>query len=165
MIVVSSFDRSFDRGNFSCGNDELDKYLQRQLSQDAKRNLAAGFILHDKGKPEVLGYYTLSAFSVDLLDIPEAPRKKLPRYPQVPVTLLGRLAISSGHQGRGLGELLLVDALKRAWQNRNLIGSWAVIVDAIDDSAAQFYQAYGFELVTRDNSRLFLTMSKIGKLV
>lgn len=163
-MTVSPFHKRFDRDSFNCGNEELDGYLKRQLSQDIKRNVAACFILHEENKTEMIGYYTLSAFAVSLDGLPEKLKKQLPRYPHIPTTLLGRLAISTDGQGQGFGELLLIDALKRAWKTRDVIASWAVVVDAIDDSAIRFYQKYGFETLQWEVSRLFLPMKQVGKL-
>jgi GNAT superfamily N-acetyltransferase len=163
-MKVSAYRKEFDREGFSCGSDELDFYLKRHLSQDIRRNAAACFILHEAGELEVLGYCTLSAFSVRLEGLPETERKTLPRYPQVPLTLLGRLAISRGFQGKGLGQLLLLDALNRARQNRAVIASWAVVVNAITEEARSFYLRYGFEMLLENDFRLFLPMKRIGKL-
>ena len=164
-MIVSVFNKGFDRQGFECGVEELDHYLKRIVSQDIRRNSAVCFILHDEGSREILGYYTLSAFSVQFDGLPEIERKALPKYPQIPATMLGRLAIASSMQGRGIGERLLVDALKRAWKNREVIASWTVIVDAINDSAADFYQRYGFTALGNDRSRLYLPMKEIGKLI
>ena len=80
----------------------------------------------EKGGKNVLGYYTLSSFGINLADLPEETAKKLPRYPLVPATLLGRLAVDKDHQGKGLGEFLLMDALHRSLDQADVIGSAAV---------------------------------------
>lgn len=163
-MKVSAFNPRFDRDGFSCGIDPLDRYLKRVLSQDIKRNAASGFVLHEKGSTSLLGYYTLSAAGFDLCSLPEDWKKRFPRYPQVPATLLGRLAISKKAQGKGLGELLLMDALNRAWRNRDVIASSAVIVDAINDDAKRFYEHFTFEPLENSENRLFLPMKKVAKL-
>ncbi|MGH9340143.1 MAG: DUF1778 domain-containing protein [Acidobacteriota bacterium] len=84
------------------------------VSQDARRDVAVPFVLVDEHSPKtILGYYTLSAFSVDLGDLPADMIRRLPSYPVVRATLLGRLAVNQRHQGRGIGEFLLMDALQR----------------------------------------------------
>lgn len=163
-MQVSPFNKEFDRAEFRCGVDELDTYLKRQLSQEVRKNTAAAFILHEAESFSILGYYTLSAFSVELKAVPDDLRNKLPRYPQVPATMLGRLAIDESAQGEGLGELLLMDALRRSWENRAIIGSWALVVDALGESAERFYRHFGFRNIEGETGRLFLTMSEIGKL-
>ena len=165
MIRVSPFRRDFDRSGFACAIGELDDYLKRQVSQDVKRNAAACFILHEAGSTEIRGYYTLSAHSLALETLPEALQKMLPRYSQVPATLLGRLAIARQWQGKGLGELLLLDALRRAWENREVIGSWAVVVDTINEEAERFYRHFNFRTGGMAAGRLFLSMGEIGKLL
>jgi GNAT superfamily N-acetyltransferase len=163
VILISQFSSDFDRSSFVCGIGDLDVYLKHQLSQDVKKGVAAGFILHEKGSREIIGYYTLSALSVSLSLIPDAMSRKLPGYPQIPATLLGRLAVAEKYQGKGFGEILLLNALQRAWENRQVIASWAVCVDAKDESAVRFYKHFGFQKIA-GNKRLFLPMKSVGKL-
>src|ERR1700693_1638983 len=99
-----------DRGGFSCGVPALDTYLQKQAGQDVRRHVAVAFVATSDGKT-IAGYYTLSQYSVELGVLPEELAGKLPRYPLVPATLIGRLAVSAAFRGQGVGELLLMDAL------------------------------------------------------
>ena len=96
-----------DRAAFSCGVEVLDRYLQKQAGQDVSRRVAAAFVITPDGKT-IAGFYTLSAHLVNLADLPESVAKRLPRYPNVPATLLGRLAVSENFRGQGIGELLLL---------------------------------------------------------
>jgi GNAT superfamily N-acetyltransferase len=108
------------------------------------------------------GYYTLSSTAVKLADLPEQIVKKLPRYPLVPATLLGRLAVDRGHQGKGYGRFLLADALHRAV--RSEIASFAVIVDARDEGAWRFYERESFLPLPDRPMKLFLPMADIARL-
>ena len=96
-------DRSRRRASFACGEIALDRYLKEQAGQDLKRYCASVVVAVERGKSEVLGYYTLSANSVPLNLLPAAVQLKLPRYDEVPAVLLGRLAVASSMQGKGLG--------------------------------------------------------------
>lgn len=150
--------------DFECGNVILDDYLQKQAKQDMKRKLAICFVLADENN-KIKGYYTLSSAGIPNDLLPDEIKKKLPpSYTNLPVTLLGRLAISNAHKGQGLGELLLLDALKRSYDNAHAsIGSMAVIVDPIDLAASKFYQKYGF-ISLHDSDRMFLPMRTIAGL-
>ena len=161
---IVAFEKRFDRSSFGCGNAELDRYLKERISQDRKRSLTACFVLAGDEGEEVMGYHTLSAYGIGLTEIAAGERKRLPSYPQIPATLLGRLAVDKRLRGQGWGARLLADALKRAWKNREAIGSWAVVVEAIDHSAVEFYRHFGFEPVEGKAERLFLPMKEIGKL-
>ena len=112
----------------------------------------------------MLGFYTLSAISVDIGSWPEDVAKTLPRYPVVPATLLGRLAIDRQLQGREAGEHLLMDALHRSWQASRQVASVAVVVDAKDNRAVEFYTRYDFTPFVDLPTRLFLPMSVIEQL-
>lgn len=109
----------------------------------------------------VIGYYTLSAYTINSGDLPDTVGKKLPRYPNLPATLIGRLAVDEQYQGKGFGEELLVDALKRSLENTSEIGSVAVIVEAENERAVKFYQAYGFIQFPGTLNKLFLPMQTI----
>ncbi len=152
-----------DRGAFSCGSPPLDDYLKARARQDAKRLAAAVFVMVLDDAPTVVaGYYTLSATSVALEDVPEEFARKLPRYPFAPATLLGRLARDI--QFPGTGRLLLVDALKRAYRQAGEIAAATVIVDAKDARARAFYESFGFRALRASADRLFLPMQTIVTL-
>lgn len=162
-FVFEPLDRKHDRAAFSCGVSALDKYLQTQAAQDERKHLAATFVCTPDGK-KIAGYYTLSQFSVALDDIPAEIAHKLTRQKQVPATLIGRLARDRSFAGVRIGELLLFDALYRSLSQSRVVASWAVILDAKDDSAAAFYAKYGFIVFSTISSRLFLPMQTIQKM-
>jgi predicted GNAT family N-acyltransferase len=151
------------RSSFSCGNTELDRYIQFQASQDARRKVATPFVLVGPGR-EILGYYTLSAYAVHLPELPQTIARKLPRYPLVPATLLGRLAVSSAHRGRKLGAILLMDALNRSLRATTEVASVGVVAEAIDGAAKQFYLHHEFVPFIDQPNKLILPMVTIAKL-
>jgi len=110
----------------------------------------------------VAGYYTLSQTGINMVELPTEITKKLPKYPVAPATLLGRLAVDRNYQGKGLGEILLMDALHRS--SRNEIASIAMVVDAKDDNARSFYEHYQFIRFPDYPNRLFLPMTTIAKM-
>ena len=154
-----------DRAGFACGVDSLDRYLRTQASQDVRRKANGVFILVEPVKPDaVLGYYTLCATSLAQGDVPSAARKHIPRYPLVSATLVGRLAVSEARQGERLGAMLLADAVRRAYASASTVGSSMLVVDAINDRAAAFYEGNGFVRLP-DSLRLALPMHAIQRLV
>jgi GNAT superfamily N-acetyltransferase len=108
------------------------------------------------------GYYTLSAIAVKLTELPDPAVHCLPRYPLVPATLLGRLAVDRRFQGKGYGRLLLADALCRA--TRREIASFALIVDAKDDGARRFYERESFLPLADQPMKLFRPAADIRQL-
>lgn len=150
-----------DRTRFACGVEALDRYLRVQAGQDARKNMAAAFVLV-LSDGSIGGYYTLSATSVNPGELPEPITRKLPRYPLIPATLLGRLAIDRRHHGKGYGRFLLADALYRS--QRSEVASFAVIVDAKDDNARKFYQRESFLPFPDQPMKLFLPMASIEGL-
>jgi predicted GNAT family N-acyltransferase len=164
-FIVEVLSKEHDREAFDCGHSELNAYLRTQARQQMDRGSAIVYVLAPQRVPrEIAGFYTLSSSSVRLSDWPDSVRKKLPRYPLVPVTLIGRLAVSRSHRGHGLGERLLIDALQRCHAASRAVGSIAVIVDAKNADIATFYARYGFVAFPDQPLRLFLPMKAIGTL-
>lgn len=152
------------KSDFSCGKEMLDSYIHKQANQDVKRKLSACFVVCERGTDLIKGYYTLSNNSISSSLVPGDIRKKLPRsYDSIPTILLGRLAIDGKFQGQGIGKLILIDALKRSYEISKTIGSFAVIVDPIDQGAEKFYSKYGF-IKLPDSGKMFLPMKTIGQL-
>jgi GNAT superfamily N-acetyltransferase len=160
-LKVEALGPVHDRSRFASGVEFLDKYFRAQAGQDARKNMAAPFVLLlPDGR--IAGYYTLSATSVQLGELPEQTVRKLPKYPLVPATLLGRLVVDRRQQGKGYGRFLLADALFRA--ARSEIASFAVIVDAKDDDARRFYERESFLPFLDQPRKLFRPMADIRRL-
>jgi predicted GNAT family N-acyltransferase len=161
---IEALAKHHDRSGFTCGVEALDRYLKQQARQDADKHVAAPFVLLEPPGAAVLGYYTLSASVVSVTDIAADLAKTLPRYPQLPVTLLGRLAIDHRLKGQGMGEFLLLDALRRSLSRAADVAAMAVVVDAKDEAAAAFYAHYEFRPLHTVPARLYLSMTKVAKL-
>lgn len=147
-----------DRTSFRCGVPELDDYLHRFAAQQSARGVSAVYVLIDSERPSrILGFYTLSAAQVDVAQISESDRKKLPRYP-VPCFRMGRLTSSVAYRGQGLGKLLLGCAVDRCLQARKQVAAFAMLVDAKNDHAKAFYQHYGFTPCTDSPLTLYLPL-------
>jgi ribosomal protein S18 acetylase RimI-like enzyme len=157
MLHTVALNSSHKKNLFVCEEPSLENYLRKQAGQDVKKQIAACFVL--EGEDSVVrGYYTLSADSVDRTLIPENLQKKLP-YKNLPVTLLGRLARDINYKGKGIGELLLADALTRAYQASATIGACAVVTDPINEKARAFYESFGF--ISLESGRMFIPMETI----
>jgi len=152
-----------DRAALTCGIAELDDYLRQQASQDARRKVAAPFVMMDSTR-RIGGYYTLSAYGIRSAELPPAVAKKLPKYPLIPATLLGRLAVGSEHQGQKLGRLLLMDALHRSWRNTVEVASVGVVAEAINEAARKFYLHHEFIPLLDHSRKLFIAMGTIKKV-
>lgn len=130
-----------------------------------KKKSSVVYVLTDESHVPILGYYTLSASSVILSSLPAELVDLLPKYPDVPVTLVGRLAIDSRYQGKGYGADLLMDALRNSFEASERVASAAVIVDAKEEEGTGFYRKYGFIPFPDRPRRLFLPMKTIEKAI
>ncbi len=161
---IEPLEKKHVRDRFDCGQLALDRYVRQQARQDSQNLVAAAFVAVLPPALTVLGFYSLSSSLLDAGLVPTALANKLPRYPQLPVTLLGRLAVDGVCKGQGLGQHLLLDALHRSWQSSASIAAMAVVVDVKDESARSFYKRYGFSDLNSAQTRLFLPMQAVAKL-
>jgi predicted GNAT family N-acyltransferase len=153
-----------DRSTFCCGQESLDRYISQQASQDLKKRIAATHVLIKQPENVVLAYYSLSSYTIQIENLETAFAKGLPKYPQLPATLLGRLAVDQNHWGQGFGSLMLMDALQRSLTTSRQVASLAVVVDALDERAVSFYLKYGFLQFQGDPMKLYLPMKSIEML-
>lgn len=159
-----SLDKSFDRSSFDCGEDQLNNFLKAKARQNQSLNFNKTFVAiqtGDKAK-RVLGFYSLSMGEIELTSLPENLSKKLPKHP-VPVARMGRLAVDNSTKGQGLGKFLLVDAMKRVQSASELVGVYALLVDAKDNNAKSFYKKYGFIELADEPMALFLPLTSFPK--
>ena len=157
--------KKHNRAVFACEQDPLNTYLRERANQDVEKRVAAVYVVTADGNT-IAGYYTLSQYAIDAGNIPEQVFKelRLPRYKTLPATLLGRLARDAKFKGFGLGELLLMSALSRALDHSRNVASCAVVVDAKDRRAIDFYTEYGFISLPSHANRLFLPMWTIESM-
>jgi len=152
-----------DRALFTCGKEPLDRYFQTQATQDIRRRVANCFVAVEGETGQVAAYCTLAAAGIPVTDLPPELVKKLPRYPSIPAVRVGRLAVDTRFQGRGLGAALLGDALRRVMASPP--AAYALLVDAKDDLAVAFYRHHGFIALARQPMTLFLPVSTAEKVL
>lgn len=161
--TIRRLEKWHDRSAFNCGHPLLDEWLSDRAGQFDRRDLSRTFVATRSEELSVCGYYALSTHRVIYDALPAVEAKALPRL-DVPVVLIGRLAVDRTVRGQGLGSVLLIDALRRALQISEQIGIRAVEVDAIDDAARRFYLKFGFRPLLDDPRHLFLPLHVIRKL-
>jgi GNAT superfamily N-acetyltransferase len=159
-FIIEPLGKRYDRGAFSCGVAELDAYLKRLAGQDVRRRIARVFVCTEERSEVVLGFYTLSALSIDVSALPEGHARKLPSHP-VPAALIGRLAVDRSAQGKGRGGILLADAIQRTLGASQQVAVHAMVVDAKGEAARRFYLAHGFLSLRDQTMRLFLPLASV----
>jgi GNAT superfamily N-acetyltransferase len=156
--VIEPLAHKHERTGFDCGEPALNEFLARYARQNDERGLGRTYVAVPEGALRVIGYYTLSAGSVQFTDVPEALRRCLPRYP-IPVVHLGRLATCLSARGQGLGGVLLIDALRRSLRVADSLGVVAMEVRARTERARVFYARYGFVGLEDDPLHLYLPLA------
>ena len=147
-----------DRADFHCGLPELDRFLKELASQHQRKHFSTTYVLIDTNAPRgILGYYSISFGSLNLTDLGVDERKRLPKHP-VPAARMGRLAVDEGERGKGYGELLLQNAVKRCLAAREQIACYALVVDAKNETAARFYEKFGFFACSETEAQWYLPL-------
>ena len=160
MLTIQSLSGNHKRNEFDCGRAELNDWLRGFARQHQDKGISQTFVAVEPEAPtRILGYYALTVCEVLTQELPPSMAAKLPR--KVPGIRLGRLAVEASVQGRGLGELLLMDAIQRSCSVKANIGIHALFVDAKDERASAFYKRYGFVPFPDSPTTLVLPFSTI----
>lgn len=158
-LNITTLNTQQQRKQFDCGETSLNNYLQQYARQNIKHRINKVFVATPVDcATTIMGYYTLSAGSINVADLPLLLKQRLPNYP-VPVALLGRLAVDKNYQGQGLGTILLADAIQRVEQVSEILAVYAIVVDALNATAAAFYQQFGFIPFPEKPLKLFLPLT------
>jgi GNAT superfamily N-acetyltransferase len=144
-----------ERRAFASGSAALDDWFHHRAGQDEKRNVGRVFVAIDD-RLGVVGFYSLSTFTLTIVDLPPEHGRHLPRYDLVPAALIGRLARDLRVRGQGVGELLLADAIRRILSAASTLAVFAIVVEAKDEQAAAFYRDFGFMPFPNRPFRLFI---------
>lgn len=170
-----------DATAFSSGMHSIDKYIKEQAHREMKNRLSLVFVLTESDSKVIRGFYSLSALSIDFAELPKTLQKKLPKYPQISATLLGRLGVDRAYkallyerlgENPRLGEFLFVDAQKKALKGAtHAVGSALMVIDVLVPTDEEllagardpmiFYTQYGFLPFPGDQRRVFKPMRTI----
>ena len=173
---------SHDSTKFNSGVHAIDKYIKEQVAREVRNAMSGVVVLTVKGQRVVRGYYSLSAISLDFQDIPNKLTKTLPRYPQIPATLMGRLGVDVNFkkyleeqekEPPYLGEYLLNDAQVATVRAATSVGSALMLVDVLEPTSEDkangardpigFYTKYGFQALHANPRRLYKSVRTIAQ--
>ncbi len=147
--------------SFDCGVEPLSEYLRKYALVNHQNRSARSYVAVRAQR--VVGYYTLANGSVSRDDVPSRVAQGLGKYP-VPITLLARLAVDTSEKGKGLGRGLLKDAVLRAYQASELVGSRAIVTHAKDETAKAFYEKFQFAPSPLNEFHLYLLMKDVRSI-
>ena len=157
-----------DRASFSCGSVRLDNFLKRSARKHQSRDFTRVWVATEGGQGEILGYYALNAHSLEGEGLPSSLTKYAPRSGSIPAAYLSMIAVDRRYQGRGIGSILLGNALKRAAAAADHIGLKAVVLDVIEDGGPEitekrrtFYAAVGFLTLPENPLRMFISIDTV----
>lgn len=164
LIVLPLENLSIPRSSFSCAVKELETYFHKYVSQDVKKGLTKCFVLIDNQESKIIGYYTLSALSVPISNIPQERINKGIPYPNIPAVLIGRLAVDSHFQHQGYGKFLIADAIHKI--KHTAVAAALLVVEAKNENAVAFYERLGFiafKELDAKHQKLFYPLTKLIK--
>jgi ribosomal protein S18 acetylase RimI-like enzyme len=155
IVAIEPLGKQHDRSAFTSGQPDIDDWFHRRASQDERRNIARVFVAMDHER-SVIGFYSLSSYTLTVDDLPADLARRLPRYDAIPAARIGRLARDERVRGQGVGELLLADAVRRILGAARSVAVFAIVVDAKNDPAVGFYRRFGFQPFPLQPRPLFL---------
>lgn len=155
--------REHPRHRFHSGQSMVDDWLATKAFQQGVKQLSVTRVLLDEAEL-IAGYYTLATAQVNFRELPAEISKRLPQR-MLPVAVLAWLGVDSEHQGKGLGGLLVAQALRDCWEAGKTFPFVAVILDCLDSSTKGFYQRWDFAELPSDPMRLFLTAKRLDAMM
>lgn len=153
-----------DRTAFASGEPATDRWFQERARQMSGRGLAVVHVLVRVADAVVIGYYSLSNFTVLATELPPELGRKLPNRIPLPAHLIGQIGVDTRHQGQGYGLTLLYDALQRAERQTAESASFGVVVHALTPQVAAWYERIGFQPLTTNPLHLIISMTNIRVL-
>lgn len=157
-LRIEKLARNHAVDSFDCGNDALNRFLKRFALANQLANASQTYVgLH---KEEIIGFHTLVVGEIAIDKSPDRMRKGLARHP-VPVMALARLAVDLSWQGKAIGAGLLKDALLRTVNAATIAGIRAIVVDAKNETASNFYRHFGFLEGFADPQQMYLLVKDI----
>ncbi len=163
MGVVSKpelLNGTHNTADFNCSDPILTEWLNKKALKNQKNKASQTFVICNDNN--VIGYYALASGSVERVKSPKSLTRNMPD--PIPVIVLGRLAVDSDNQGKGLGSALLKDAIQRTMYISEHVGVKALLVHAISDEAKSFYQYHNFIESPHESMTLLLSMSHSDRL-
>lgn len=161
-MKIQRLNEAHDASNFRCGQKDLDRYLKRFALSNDREGYGTTFVATEGVR--ILGYYTLANSRIEPSTVPAEDMEGMPRY-AIPSVLLAKLATHKEVQGRGLGRILLFDALHKFLAIGHLSGARLFEVDALNESAKTFYLARGFAELLDDPLHLYMTKGRATKII
>ena len=157
-----------DRAVFSCATIRLDNFLKRTARKHQAGDFTRVWVATEVGSTGILGYYALNAHALEGDDLPVELTKTAPRFGGIPAVYLSMIAVDCRHQRRGLGRILLADALSRTAAVADQIGLKAVVLGVIDDGGPEimerrrmFYAGMGFRSLPSRPARMFISIETV----
>lgn len=164
MLQIQLLSRQHRREAFYCGEHDLDEYLRKTARQHNEKGVSRTFVLVDTEKPgKILGFFTLAGCEVVATDLPSKYAKKYPD--KAPAARLARLAVSVDRQRKGLGGIMMVEAMRRTLSVSENIGIIGFFVDAKNQDAREYYEQYGFIPLPDKPLTLFLPLATLAAAV
>lgn len=160
-LLIEPLDRKkHDRAAFSCGEIRIDNFLKNPAAKHADNDFSKTYVAVEPPSGEIAGYYTLGPHAIAVSSLPEKDRKRLPGHPTIGAFYLSMIGVDRKFQGSGLGTLLLADAIKMCIAAADKTGGAFIVLDALNEKAAQLYRRYGFHDLPSpgQESRMIMSM-------
>lgn len=161
-LAIESFDAArHDRAAFTCGVDRIDNFLKITASKYLAGDIGRIYVAVQKDVGRLIGFYAVGPHSIDASELEADMKKRLPNYDRISAYYLSMIGTHSDVQGKGVGGLLLADALKRCMQATESMGGRFVVLDAINEEAARLYARFDFIPLPSVPGRMVVSIAKL----
>lgn len=165
-LRIEPLDRKIhDRAAFSCGEPRVDNYLKTTVAGHQDLDTTRCFVACLDQSIEIMGFYSMNAHGIDTGSLPDAIRKKLPRYDQIPAIYLSVVGVHDGLQGSGIGSYLMADAFQRSVDVADRIGAAFIVLDALNERAGKLYRRLGFSDLPGHEPRMIIGLRQVRAAV
>ena len=173
VINIEPFDpKKHDRAAFSCGSERIDNYLKQSAKKHQKGDFTRVWVAVAPEEAKLFGYYAVNAHGIEGADLPEALTKHAPGHGFVPAGYISMIGVDQTQQGKGLGRILLFDALKRFAAAADEIGVAVAVLDILDEGGAEavdkrrkFYEGMGFQAFPTNPMRMFIPIKTVRAVI
>lgn len=161
-VSINPLDPKMDRAGFSCGNDTIDNFFKFNAKKQHQSHQARVYIAAYNGLP--IGYYYLVVKSSLPDEVGGPAERKFERAGSVPTIYLGMIGVSSQYQRQGLGKLLMLDAMKQTLKVSDLVGVYALTLDALNENVAELYEKWSFKRFIEGELSMYIAIPTIVEL-
>ncbi|PLR28122.1 hypothetical protein SGCZBJ_03700 [Caulobacter zeae] len=160
-VRIEALNDLHERSRFRCSYRRIQNFLRGNICRAQRRNALRAFVACEEGSRTVVGYYYLTATSVEHEDVGLEAAVDFNQFNKIPAVYLGMIGVHTTYCRQGLGTELMFDIFRQAEEVANRVGIWALTLDAVDEEAAAYYERFDFQRFKPGSLEMYLPIDTI----